>query len=462
MAQGGIYDHLGGGFARYSVDAEWLVPHFEKMLYDNAQLASAYLEAWQLTKDPMYRRVVEETLDYILRDMTDEAGGFYSAEDADSEGEEGKFYIWTYDEIQEHLGAQDGELFAAFYNLKPGGNFSSHEPYHAGQNILHIRREPIEIAEERGMTEDQLRGKMAELRDKLLAVRNERVRPGLDDKVLAAWNGLMISAFAQTAAIFDNDRYRNAAVDAANFVLHQMSDDDGELLRTHRKGESRLPAYLEDYAYMISALIDVYEATFNLKWLTEADRLARIMLEKFWDDASNSFYFTSDDHANLIVRTRPTYDGATPSGNSMAAIGLLRLSKLLDKAAYYDKAQKLMETNREFLARAPRGFLKMLVAADFYLYSPKEVAIAGPVDSPGTDALLDALFEAFIPNKVVALLDPNAPDRAELEQAVPLLAGKKEVEGQPAAYVCENFACKAPVTDPAAMLNQLGVKSGDA
>jgi uncharacterized protein len=447
MAQGGMYDHLGGGFARYSTDQEWLVPHFEKMLYDNAQLAQAYLEAYQATGNPFYKDVVDETFTYILRDMTDSSGGFYSAEDADSEGEEGKFYVWSRDEIVRILGEDDAQIFNTYYNVKENGNFDSPEPYHAGLNILHTPISDEQVAKILDMDTAELQKKLVPMKAAMLAIRSERVRPGLDDKVLTSWNALMISAFAQGYQVLGDPTYRDAAVKAADFILTDMMRD-GELLRTYRNGESHLAAYLDDYACMITALLDVYEATFDVRWLEAADALAATMNEKFWDETTGIYYFTSEDHQNVLVRTRPTQDGATPSGNSMAAYGLLRLAKMLDREPYYNQARRILEANQAYMTQYSGGFLKMLVAVDFYLYPPKEIALVGPETDAGTQALLEAVRREFIPNKVVALLDPTSDDADTVEKAIPLLLGKVEIDGKPSAYVCKNFACKLPVTDP--------------
>ncbi len=457
MAQGGMYDQIGGGFARYSVDAEWLVPHFEKMLYDNAQLAEAYIEAWLATGNSYYKRIAQETLDYVLRDLRDPRGGFHSSEDADSEGEEGKFYVWSFDAIAAVLGEDDAKIAAAWYALSKGGNFDSHEAYHRGMNILHTPRPAIEVAGELGLTPEQFESKRLEINQKLFDARAKRVRPGLDDKVLTSWNALMITAFARGYQALGDERYRLAAAEAADFILRDMTRD-GALLHTHRAGESRLPAYLDDYAFLVNALVDVYEADFDPRWLAEADRLAQQMLEKFWDEARAGFYFTSDDHTHLLVRTRASQDGATPSGASVGAYALLRVAKFRDKPEYYDRAQALLEAQYRYLAEAPRAFTKMLIAADFFAYPPKELAIAGPKDAAGTQALLAAARGRFLPNKIVAWYDPAAPNAAETAKAIPLLEGKSLVKGAPAAYVCENFACKQPVTTPEELLAQFGVK----
>jgi uncharacterized protein YyaL (SSP411 family) len=446
MAQGGMYDQLGGGFHRYAVDGQWLVPHFEKMLYDNGQLAQVYLEAYQLTKDPLFKRIAQEIFTYQLRDMTDAGGGFYSTEDADSEGEEGKFYIWTYQEIMEHLGEEEGKVFCQYYSVRENGNFSSHEDYHDGQNILHITRDPSELAAELSITPEALEARMDPLRAKLLDVRGKRVRPGLDDKILTAWNGFMISAMAHGYQVLGDDRYREAAERAARFVLTEMRSDDGMLLRTHRNGESKFPGYLDDHANMVIALTDLYEATFDVEWLKEADTLAQTMITKFWDEEGKGFYSTTDVHKNLIARQKSWHDGSEPSGNSMAALGLLRLAKLLDNADYYANAEDTFKVSAGQMAKSPRGYLKMLCAVDFMLHAPKEIAIAGAPGSPEVDAFLVALHGTFTPNKVIALIDP-ASENADLTKRVPLLSGKGLMGGKPAVFVCENFVCQRPVTE---------------
>ncbi len=459
MYFGGMYDHLGGGFHRYSTDDVWLVPHFEKMLYDNGQLSEVYLDAYQATGIDRYKHVAEDIFRYQLRDMHSEGGAFYSTEDADSEGEEGKFYIWSKAELIGALGAEDGELFCAYYNVKAVGNFQSHEPYHANLNILHMTKPHEDIAKDLGMDSDALEARIAPMRDKLLEIRSKRVRPGLDDKILTSWNGLMISAFAKGYQVVGDERYKDAAEGAAQFVLDEMVVD-GTLMRTHRGGRSKLPAYLDDYAFMAVALIDLYEATFDVKWLLHARELTEQMNEKFWDTDKGGFFYTGDDHRNLIARTKPTYDGAEPAGNSVAAEALLRLAKLVDEPAYYDMADKMITMTKSNLERAPRGFLYMLGAVDFYLHPPKEIAIAGNVDQ--ASELLAALHKEYIPNKVLALIDPDAGDIDALVEHVPLLAGKSLVDGKAAAYVCKDFACKRPVTAVNDFLDVLEIAEGDA
>lgn len=457
MSDGGMYDHLGGGFARYSTDDEWLVPHFEKMLYDNAQLAQVYLEAYQVTGNEDYRRIVEETFTYVLRDMRDERGGFHSAEDADSEGEEGKFYIWDRSELDSILGVEDAKIFCTYYNVKDDGNFSSHEPYHKGLNILHTPISDDAVSSVLKMPTDEMLSKLVGMKTKLLAERNKRVRPGLDDKVLTSWNALMISAFAQGYQVLGDEAYLAAAVEASEFILNDMIRD-GELLRTHRKGTSRIPAYLDDHAFMIVALLDVYEATFDTKWILAAQKLSAAMTEKFWDDNVGQFFFTSLDHEHLIVRTSNSQDNATPSGNSMAAFGLLRLAKFTDSAESYDKASRIIKNNFPYLDEYPLGFMRLMCAVDFMVYPPKEIAIASRTEEEA-GALLETVRRNFIPNKIVAHVDPSGQSAEATVQTIPLLANKSMIDGKPTAYVCKNFACKKPVTSADALAEQLDIRS---
>ena len=455
MFYGGMYDHLGGGFHRYSVDARWLVPHFEKMLYDNAQLSQVYLEAHQVTGDQLFRRVAQETLDYVLRDMRAPAGAFYSSEDADSEGGEGRFYIWTQEEVLSLLGETDGGLFCQYYDVRDEGNFDSQEPSHAGRNVLHIPVPPARIAKEAGMDLAELERKMTDLRDVLFNARGKRIRPGRDDKILTSWNALMIGSLARAYQVLDEERYLIAAERAAAFILEKMVRD-GVLLRSHRAGESQLPAYLDDYAFMTAALLDLYEAAFNVTWITAADQLAQSMIRDFWDDAGGGFFFISDRHKHLIARTKPSYDGAEPSGNAMAALALLRLATLTGNHECFDKAETVLSTFAGAMARAPRASLNMLSAADFYLNPPKEIAIVGSVEADSTAALLQAVRRPFLPNKVVALLDPSAPGTDGIGKRVPLLAGKELVNGMAAVYVCQDSVCQRPVTDAAELPGVLG------
>jgi hypothetical protein len=441
MAQGGLYDHLGGGFHRYSTDARWLVPHFEKMLYDNALLAITYLEAYQATGEAFYRRVAEETLAWVARDMTSPEGGFYSTLDADSDGEEGKYYVWSAREVDEILGA-DAELFKDVYDVTAGGNWEGH-------SILNRSKTDEQDARLHGVDAGELRVRLTEAKRRLLAARERRTPPGRDEKVLTAWNGLMIGAFAQAAQVLGGG-YDGIAERSAEFVLTRLRAPDGRLLRTYSSpGPAKLNAYLEDYAFMIDALVSLYEATLKARWLSAAQELAGLMLDQFADPAGG-FYFVGKDHEPLIVRGKDPHDGSVPSGNSVAATALLRLARLtgredLDKAA--------AGTLRHFagpMSESPAAFGQMLIAADFYLGPVQEFAVIGDRGSPMTADALSLIRQGFRPNKVVAWGD-GSPDTT----AVPLVAGKTTPPGEVSVYVCERFACRAPLVGLGALRDWL-------
>jgi uncharacterized protein YyaL (SSP411 family) len=442
MAQGGIYDQLGGGFHRYSVDAYWLVPHFEKMLYDNALLSRLYVDAHLATGNPLYRRVAEETLDYVLREMTSPEGGFYSAQDADSEGEEGKFFVWTPAEVVSVVGERDAEIFCAYYDVSAEGNFEGH-------NILHVPRPARDVARLLGIGEPDLLAALERSRRLLHGVREGRVKPGRDEKILTAWNGLMLRSFAEAGNALDREDYRAAAVRNAEFIFSAL-ERDGRLLRTYRDGEAKLAGYLEDYAFLLDGLLSLYEAVFDPRWIEQALRLAGVLVDKFWDEAQGGFFFTASDHEQLIRRPKDVYDNATPSGNSAAAYALLRLWKLTADERWLRYATPLFERLAAPMARHPNAFGHLLCALDFHLSRAKEIAVVGPPDAPATRALLRELFGRYLPNKVVA-----AGTGTELE----LLRNRSNPAGAPTAYVCENYTCSRPVTTPgelAALLDSLG------
>jgi uncharacterized protein YyaL (SSP411 family) len=438
MAHGGIYDQLGGGFHRYSVDEKWLVPHFEKMLYDNAQLARLYTDAWLATGRPLYRRIAEETLDYVLREMTDARGGFYSTQDADSEGEEGKFFVWTPAEIRQLLGAEDAALFCRYYDVTEEGNFEE-------KNILHVDVEMESVARLLGVDIERMRAATERGRRVLFEAREGRIKPGRDEKMLTAWNGLMLRAFAEAANAFGRSDYRDAAVRNAEFVLANLKRGD-RLLRTHRDGESKLNAYLEDYAYFADGLLALYEATFDARWFTEARALAETMIELFQDETDGGFFFTSSDHEDLIARTREIYDNATPAGNSVAADVLLRLSLFTGEARYRDLAERTIRLAREVMMRAPSAFGRLLCALDLYLSSPLEIAVVGDGEDAARAEMLSEVYGRYMPNRVVAA---SAPGDQGAVAAIPLLAGRKALGGRATAYVCRNFHCEAPITEAA-------------
>ncbi|MBV8217743.1 MAG: thioredoxin domain-containing protein, partial [Solirubrobacterales bacterium] len=428
MARGGIYDQIGGGFARYSVDATWTVPHFEKMVYDNALLARAYLHGWQVSGNERFRRVCHETLDWALREMRGPEGGFCSALDADSEGVEGKFYVWTVAELREALGALGLDVAdeaIAYFGATDRGNFER------GENVLEAHGpEPASLPEIRGV---------------LLEARSARVRPGLDDKRLTSWNALMISALAEGGAVLGREDYVAAAVGCASFVLSDMRDNAGRLLRTWKDGRARIDAYLEDYAFLLEALIDVYEATGDPRWYGEATALADAMIARFEDPERGGFYTTAGDQEQLAARRKDLEDSPIPSGNSAAAFGLLRLGLLSGEGRYERHGLGVLRLLFPLAARHPLAFGHLLQAADFYLAPVKEVAIVGP--EPEAAPLLRVVRGAYRPHVVVAAGEADG---------VPLLEGREPVGGHAAAYVCERFICQAPVTSPDELAAALG------
>jgi uncharacterized protein len=440
MARGGIYDHLGGGFSRYSTDAEWLVPHFEKMLYDNAQLARAYLMGYQATGNAFFKTIAEQVLEYVLRDMTDPGGGFYSTEDADSEGEEGKFYVWTPAELTALLGEHDARLFGEFYDVKEPGNFERRA------SILHMDYTSLELATRLGVAEAELLAALERGRTVLFEARSHRVRPARDEKVLAAWNGMLLRALAEAGAVLERDDFLAAAVRNAEFLLGSMRAPDGAMLRTWKPGHTaRLNGYLEDQANVADGLIALYEATFETRFLDSAVGLADIMLARFADLEHGGFFDTSTEHETLIARPKDVFDNATPSGNAVAADVLLRLAVLTGNSEYRRAAEGVLELLGEPMGRYPLGFARALCALDFATSQPKEVVVVGSPGAADTRALLRVVFEPFVPNKVVAGGSAQ----------IPLLEARGQRDGKATAYVCENYVCQAPTTDPQELRRQL-------
>ena len=442
MAEGGMYDQIGGGFHRYSTDTYWLVPHFEKMLYDNALLARLYLHAYQVTGDPLYRRIVEETLDYMAREMTDANGGFYSAQDADSEGVEGKFFVWRPEEIIDRLGKTEGDLFNSYYGVTRKGNFE-------GQSILHVAKGGAAI---RGMSDEEFEKTLRRWKMILLAARNERVAPGLDDKVLTSWNGLAMRAFAEAGGALGRPDYVEKANINAKFILDSLVRD-GRLLRTYRNGEAKLNGYLEDYAFLIDGLLALHEATLDGRWLDESISLGEAMVDLFWEESEGRFYDTGRDHEELVLRPRDYTDNATPCGSSMAADVLLRLAVVTGDSEHQRRAVTSLRSVRELMSRFPTGAGHWLGALDFYLSTPKEIAIVGGAGDAETNALLSEVSRRYLPNRV--LVGSAGNGTAEARSGVPLLEDRDRVDGKPTAYVCENYACSLPVTEPAALAAQL-------
>ncbi|MDA2932834.1 thioredoxin domain-containing protein [Acidobacteria bacterium AH-259-D05] len=433
MGHGGIYDQLGGGFHRYSVDERWLVPHFEKMLYDNALLSGLYLEAYQVSGDSYYREIVQETLRYVQREMMDPIGGFYSSQDADSEGEEGKFYVWTPAEVETVLGSKDAEIFNEYYGVSASGNFE-------GKNILHHRIDLKGLSKSLGMLSQELKNFLDQARYKLFKAREPRVKPGLDDKVLAAWNGMMLTRFAEASFALNDHTFLETAVRNAGFLASEMLID-GRLVRSWKQGKAHLNAYLEDYALVIEGWLATYQVTGDIRWLDHAARLMELQFDLFWDDAKGDFYFTSSDHETLLVRQKEYLDNATPGGNSVTCLNLLRLGVLLGRKDYRDRAEQIMRQLSSRLCQSPLAFGNWLQALDFLLGPSQEIAVVG--ESTERAALLQPLRESFLPNRVLVFLDTI--DKGVV-QKIPLLEGKTAIDGRPTVYVCQDYACQEPVT----------------
>ncbi len=443
MAAGGIYDHLGGGFARYSVDARWLVPHFEKMLYDNAQLALAYLEAYQITGEAQYAQVVRETLDYVLRDMTDPAGGFYSSEDADSEGVEGKFYTWTPAQLSEVLDENAATIFAKVYDVSAEGNFEH-------TNILNLHKTIDQQAKLLGREPAELRRELAESRAKLFAAREKRVHPHKDDKVLVAWNGLMIEALAAAGAVLGEPKYLAAAEKAADFLLAELRDAEGRLLHTWRHGNAKVPAYLDDYTYLANGLIALYEATFVAPYLEQAIQLMEVVLARFADAGQGGFYFTADDQEKLLVRNKDFTDNAVPSGNAMAAYALVKLGKLTGNEKYLDAATQTVEAAADLVKRYPSATAQTLLAVDLLVGPTYEMVLATDLKDEESRKVLAELQSRFLPNKVLAMANEES-----LRVVAELLRGKEMLGAAPTLYICEGFTCQAPAQGKVEILHTL-------
>jgi uncharacterized protein len=439
MAAGGIYDHLGGGFARYSVDARWLVPHFEKMLYDNALLTGAYLDAYLVTGDENYSRIVHETLDYIIRDMTDPAGGFYSTEDADSEGHEGLFYVWTPEQIAAVLGENHSAAFCRVYDVSDVGNFE-------GRNILNLPKTLEQNAKILGREPAELAAELAVDREKLFAVREKRIHPAKDDKVIVAWSGLMIDAMARAGAALNEPEYVITADEVAQFICGRMRRDDGGLLHTSRKGHAKLDAYLDDYASLSNSLVTLYEANLKERWIDEAVQLMEIVLKDFVDPEGGGFFYTADNHEELIARNKELTDSSTPSGNALAATVLLRLGRLLGRGEYLDAAERAMAAALPIMERAPTAAGQMLIALDRHLGPAHELVLVGDMARDEMKQAVAVVQRRYLPRTVIAVRDSASTDEtgSRSRHLDEIFAGKESPEGRPVLYVCQNFACQAP------------------
>ena len=439
MRKGGIFDQVGYGFSRYSVDERWLVPHFEKMLYDQALLAMAYLEACQATGKKLYGEAAREIFTYVLRDMTAPDGGFYSAEDADSEGREGWFYLWTPDEVHRVLGPELGELFCRYYDISSAGNFEH------GKNIAHITSPMQSFAEQRGLQLEELQRLLEDARNRLHAAREERVHPLKDDKILTSWNGLMIAALAKGYQVLGDSAYAAAAGKAANFLLETMRDPSGRLLRRYRDGQVAYRGYLDDYTFLVWGLLDLYEAAFDIRYLEEALRLNGEMLELFWDEPNGGCFFTAHDGEQLIVRDKDIYDGAVPSGNSVAALNLLRLSRMTGDVSLEQKAERMLQAFSGLVGDYPMAYTQFLNAVEFALGPAQEIVIAGDPASPVTKEMQAVVQRAFLPNRVL-LFKPVGAEGERLAAVCAYAQSLHPVDRQPTAYICENYACQKPIT----------------
>lgn len=440
MYRGGMYDHIGFGFSRYSVDERWLVPHFEKMLYDNALLAWTYLEAYQLTQKSAYAKVAAQIFTYVLRDMTHPEGGFYSAEDADSEGHEGKFYVWDPEEILQVLGAQEGELFCELYDITEEGNFEGFSI----PNLIDMDLE--QIASERQMDIADLKERIERSRKKLFAYREQRVHPGKDDKILTAWNGLMIMAMAKGYQTMGDETYLQAANRAVEFMKSNMIREDGRLLARYRDGEAAFPAYVDDYAFLVWGLIALFEASYDPKHLQLAIELNQQMVQLFWDDDKGGFYFYGNDSEQLLMRNKETYDGALPSGNSVALFILLKLAKLTSDAKLSQIAERQMAAMAGAIEQYPTGHAMALIALTYAYSPPSEIVIVGQKDSELTQQMLAAVRTRFRSYSDVILV-PTGAEGERIRQLIPLVQDKQMIGSQATAYVCENFACQSPATE---------------
>jgi uncharacterized protein YyaL (SSP411 family) len=455
IASGGIYDHLGGGFHRYSVDERWLVPHFEKMLYDNAQLLPLYLNMYQITHDEFYARVARETLTYIKREMLAPEGGFYATQDADSEGEEGKFFVWTKAEVDALLG-EASRLFCRYYDITGSGNWEH------GNNILHLTVSLDQTAKMFNKPLDEVTASIESSKAILFAAREQREKPFRDEKVLTSWNGLMLSGMVQAYNVLGEAEALQAVRDTITFLQRHMLRD-GRLLSVYKDGQAKLNGYLDDYAFLSAALLDAFEATFTSAYFDLAQQLINTMLEEFWDVEQWGFFFTGKSHETLIERTKSVYDQAIPSGTSVATTTLLRLYHYTGRADYLQRAEQVLYLVRRHMEQQPFGVGSLLTTLDFYVRKPQEIVLIGAPDAEDTQAMLQALHQQYIPNKVLFQIDPQqvAAALAALPLLRDVLAGKAQVEGKATVYVCHNFTCSLPVTDPEA-LTALFARSANA
>ncbi|HKK44804.1 MAG TPA: thioredoxin domain-containing protein [Balneolaceae bacterium] len=446
MRMGGIFDHVGLGFHRYSTDRKWLVPHFEKMLYDQAILMLAYTEAWQQSRNKLFRQTAEEIAAYVLNKMQDDHGGFYSAEDADSENEEGKFYVWTVSEIRDILPTADAELAIEIYNLSKRGNYADESSgQRTGKNIPYLTKTFEKLAQDRDMKREELIERIENIRQKLTAARDHRVHPLLDDKILTDWNGLMIAALARAGSAFGNEQYINQSERCWEFIASKLLPEDDNLKHRYRKGDVAIDAHADDYAFLIWGLIELYEATFKTDYLEQAINLNQKFIEEFWDDREGGFFFTSAIGEKLLGRKKEIYDGALPSSNSVAMLNLLRLGRLTGNTSWEEKTDKMNQLFAESIRKAPTGFGFALQSVDFASENSREIIIVGKRDKPDTQNMLDVLRNEFLPNTIVLL---KTPDDKKINELATFLSDFDMKNGRATAYVCQNYSCEFPTNDP--------------
>ncbi|MFC2067434.1 thioredoxin domain-containing protein [Chloroflexota bacterium] len=456
MKRGGIYDHIGFGFHRYSTDSRWLVPHFEKMLYDQALLAMAYTEAYQATGKEEYAQTTREVFTYVLRDMVSPEGGFYSAEDADSEGAEGKFYVWSSDEIQRILSDKEAILAQKLFNISEDGNFVDEVAgSKGGHNILHLNKSIDISASDLGMSKLDLQGQIEVIRQKLFTYRQKRIHPHKDDKILTDWNGLMIAALAKGAQVFNNPKYSSAAAHAANFILKNVRTLDGRLLHRYRDGEAALTAHVDDYTFLIHGLLELYQTTFDISNLKTALELNKDLIRHFWDHDNGGFYFTTDDGESLLIRQKEIYDGAVPSGNSMAMWNLLRLGRFTANADFEKKAAEIGKAFYNNVSQSPSGHTQLMVAVDFAIGPSYEVIITGDLHAADTKQMIKAIQGLFVPNKIV-ILRPTDKKSPEIKSIAPFTEDYSRIDGKTTAYICLNYNCQLPTCDIGSVLRLLG------
>ena len=444
MRAGGIFDQVGFGFHRYSTDKQWLVPHFEKMLYDQALLAMAYIETYQATRKDFYKKTAEEIFTYVLRDMTSDEGAFFSAEDADSEGEEGKFYLWSEEDINSIL-KEDSDLFINLFGIEKNGNWIDQtRGERNGTNILHLKKNPDKIAAEFNLSIEELKLKIEKTRNRIFDHRENRIHPFKDDKILTDWNGLMISALAMASRTFNNEEYLSAAELAMKFILTKMKTNEGKFLHRFRNGEASIDGNIDDYAFVISALIELYESSFNSDYLKSAFELNEIMLKHFWDNSSGGFFFTRDDSEELLFRQKEIYDGAIPSGNSIAVLNLLKLSKISGNTELTDKASQIIQNFSTQIISSPSSFSQTLNGFDFAIGPSFEIVISCENGSSELNEIIETVHKKFLPNKVL-LLKLKKDD--ELKTLAPFTADQIQIENKPTIYFCRNYQCGMPITD---------------